>query len=512
VSTVKAATSTIVELHSNRAGVARVVALLAAVLSGLAAVWWRADVRSPVNVIVITLDTTRADRLTPYGFMDASMPALERLAREGVVFDQATSVAPLTLPAHASLFTGLFPPAHGVRDNGDAALAASHTTLAEILRGQGFCTGAFVSSVVLDPDRGLAQGFGQYLGVPRPADGTAARGQRRGDEVIGDAIKWLDDAGACPLFLWAHLYDPHRPYEPPEPFRARHFDPYVGEIAFADSQIGGLLDALEHRQLLERTLVLVAGDHGESLGEHGEEDHGIFVYESVLRVPLIIRLPRIGRDRQVAPRRIGDVVRLVDVMPTVLDLLGIPEPPMDGVSLLGRMRGTQGPLDLEAYAESMYPARFGWSPLKTLRDGRFKMIDAPRAELYDLERDPFETRNILEERRTLAQAMQRRLDFLAGPGAASADAVSATELPADARERLQALGYVGSAAVVNEPRTGGRPDPKDCMPAPGGRTTSSTTTSGRLSVRKSPAWPTTCSPGNTGRSGSPRRLAASPGW
>ncbi len=349
-----------------------------------AGLWWHNQQRPrAINVVIVTLDTTRADRLSVYGFMDASMPALDRLAREGVVFDQATSVAPLTLPAHASLFTGLLPPAHGVRDNGDPALAATHTTLAEALSAQGFRTGAFVAASVLEADRGLAQGFGTYRSDASEDRRTPERRQRRADEVITDAMRWLDELGGSRFFLWAHLYDPHRPYDPPEPFRSRFVDPYIGEIAFADSQIGRLLDDLDRRQLLDQTIVIVAGDHGESLGEHGERDHGIFVYESVLRVPMMIRAPG------AKARRVGAVVRLTDVMPTVLDLLGFPAPDMDGVSLVDLVSGQKDTLDLEAYSESFYPQRFGWSPLRAVREGRYKLIDAPRPELYDLERDLF---------------------------------------------------------------------------------------------------------------------------
>jgi arylsulfatase A-like enzyme len=290
---------------------------------------------APAGVVVITLDTTRADRLSPYGFMNVSLPHLERLAREGVVFDQATSVAPLTLPAHASLFTGLLPPRHGVRDNADPPLAEAHTTLAEVLRSHGFRTGASVGSVVLDPDRGLQQGFQQYRGV---VAGSAAR-QRRADSVIDDALQWLDGISGARFFLWVHLYDPHRPYDPPEPYASTYgHNPYVGEIAFADAQIGRLLEALERRARLDRTVVVVAGDHGESLGERGERDHGVLIYENVLRVPLIVRGPGL------APRRVGEVVRLTDVMP------------------------------------------------------------GPRPELYDLQHDPFEDRNLYGERRVLAAA------------------------------------------------------------------------------------------------------------
>ena len=429
---------------------------------------------APIGIVLVTLDTTRADRLSPYGLMDVSMPHLERLAREGVVFDQASSVAPLTLPAHCSIFTGLFPPAHGVRDNADSALAPEHTTLAEILKSQGLETAAFVGSAVLDAERGLEQGFIQYRGVSHTtlkgrttgvvvdratSTMTADSRQRRADEVVTDATRWLDGINGRPFFLWTHLYDPHRPYDPPEPFRSRYFDPYIGEIAFADSQIGRLIDALDRHQLLDRTIVIVAGDHGESLGEHGERDHGIFVYESVLRVPLIIRAPGL------ATQRIGAPVRLVDVMPTVLDMLDLPAPSMDGVSLVDLMNGSRRPPDLDVFAESRYPERFGWSPLRALRDGRFKLIDAPRPELYDLERDPFEERNLFDERRPLADAMMRRLEAL-DPRQRPARASEGAVVPAALRENLAALGYVTPAPMrVSRNRTS-LPDPKDRIGLP----------------------------------------------
>ena len=391
--------------------------------------------------------------------MDVALPHLDRLAREGVVFDQATSVAPLTLPAHASLFTGLLPPAHGVRDNAGAPLASDAVTLAEILGAAGFRTAAFVGSDVLHPDRGLNQGFDRYGGVRQHSE-RSATGQRPADEVVSEAIRWIDEVGDVPFFLWTHLYDPHRPYEPPEPFASRHgSDLYVGEIAYADSQIGRLFDALDRRQLLEDTLVIVAGDHGESLGEHGERDHGVFIYESVLRIPLIIRAPG------VSPRRVSPVVRLIDVMPTVLDVLGLPAPPIDGISLLEVMRGGRGP-ELEAYSESEYPRRLGWSPLRSLRDGRFKVIDAPRPELYDLERDPFETRNVYHERRRTADAMMRRLDTVVrtrsriehtGHGGAmlACRQICARDSPASATSAPAPLLRCRPVARL--------PDPKDCI-------------------------------------------------
>jgi arylsulfatase A-like enzyme len=435
------------------------VTLALAVGGGLAVSWQRTVGRpsAPTGVVIITLDTTRADRLSPYGLMDVSMPALERLAREGVVFDQAMSVAPLTLPAHASLFTGLIPPNHGVRDNADEALATAETTLAELLQARGFKTAAFIGSTVLDPDRGLAQGFDTYRGMDSKDRRTPATRQRRADEVIGDATRWLDEVGDSPFFVWTHLYDPHRPYDPPEPFRSRLADAYVGEIAFADSQIGRLLDAMDERHLLERTIVIVVGDHGESLGEHGERDHGIFLYDSVLRVPLLVRAPGL------APRRVSALVRLTDVMPTVLDLLDMPEPSMDGVSLVELLNGRRQSLDLVAYAESLYPERRGWSPLRALSDGRFKLIDAPRPELYDLERDPFEQQNIYDDRRTMAEAIGRRLQVLArGRAARTAPSTLASATP-ELRERLGALGYVGSTVARASPSPANLPDPKDCI-------------------------------------------------
>jgi arylsulfatase A-like enzyme len=388
--------------------------------------------RPAIGVVLVTLDTARADRLSPYGFMDVRMPHLERLAREGVLFEQAFSVAPLTLPAHASLFTGLLPPSHAVRDNADEPLGAAHTTLAERLQARGFRTGAFVGSVVLQSDRGLAQGFDTYRDVG-PQAGGAAR-QRPGNLVVDEAIEWLEGAAGSPFMLWAHLYDAHAPYEPPAPFRAAHADPYVGELLFADAQLGRLLEALDRLDLTDRTIVIVAGDHGEGLGDHGEETHGLLLYDSVLRVPLIVRAPA------VRPRRVADVVSLVDVAPTVLELLRIGAPRSDGRSLAESLNG--GRIDAEAYAESLYPMRMGLAPVHTLRDGRFKLIDGPRPELYDLQTDPFEEHNTIDTRPRVAGAMRSRLDALAGPGRRQE---KAAPVSSEMRDRLAALGYVAGS-------------------------------------------------------------------
>ena len=437
------------------------VVTAAAFILGIAAVgWWGAarDAPPPIGIVLITLDTVRADKLSPYGYMNVSLPALERVAREGVIFWNASTVAPMTLPAHTSLFTGLWPPNHGVRDNADAPLDEHRTTMAEMLRAQGFQTGAFVGSVVLGPERGLQQGFMRYDSVGLADRQGPDAMQRRANQVVDSAIAWLDSVGTDRFLLWTHLYDPHRPYAPPEPFRSTYgHDLYVGEIAFADSQIGRLLAALEERKLLDRVVLVVAGDHGESLGDHGERDHGIFVYQEVLRVPLMIR------SAALKPLQVGEVVRLVDVLPTVLDLAGLPLPQMDGVSLVNLMHGKQGDADLEAYSESLYPERLGWSPLHALRQGQFKLIDAPRPELYDLDRDPFERQNIYDERRSVAQAMTKRLTEIFSGGEAAGAARMQTTVSPDVQARLAALGYV-SAAVRRDPAgPSSRPDPKDCI-------------------------------------------------
>jgi arylsulfatase A-like enzyme len=275
---------------------------------------------------------------------------------------------------------------------------------------------------------------------------------------VHDALEWLDGVDRSPFLLWAHFYDAHRPYDPPEPYATTYgHNLYVGEIAYADAQIGRLIEALEKRGRLDRTIIIVAGDHGESLGERGERDHGIFIYENVIRVPLIIRAPGLS------PRRVADVVRLTDIMPTVLDLLNLrPSRGLDGISLTRLMHGLEQDLDLEAYAESLYPERMGWSGLRALRVGRYKLIDAPRPELFDLWKDPFEETNIHDTRKDLAATMAARAAAVAAAAKARTRDGQAPVAP-DVRERLAALGYV----VSDRPRpTGGQnklPDPKDLV-------------------------------------------------
>jgi arylsulfatase A-like enzyme/Tfp pilus assembly protein PilF len=457
------------------------IVLGAAVLAGAAAAWSlrarpvrattgvevgrlpRGVARDHLNVVVITLDTTRADRIGIYGAHDVETPTIDRLGNEGVLFEQAVSVAPLTLPAHSSIFTGKFPPEHGVRDNGGFFLGPEQTTLAEVLKARGYRTGAFVAAYVLAAKWGINQGFDTYfddfdLSQTRALSLSAI--QRPANEVLDKALPWIEQSGNSPFFAWIHLYDAHSPYRPPEPFASRYkAHPYNGEIAFVDSQIARLVAALQTRNLYDRTIIVVMGDHGESLGEHGEGSHGFFVYNSVTRVPFVIRAP----FTLTGHRRVADPVRSVDVMPTVLDLLGAPPAAgVSGASLVPLMTGAKTELALDAYSEAMYPLHhYGWSDLHALRSGRYKVIDAPRPELYDIDRDPGETTNLFADRRALGDRMIGQLRTIEGGFAKTAAAMPAADVDPEARERLAALGYVGTFVATSSDPRAGRADPKD---------------------------------------------------
>ena len=419
--------------------------------------------RDRLNLVIVTFDTTRADRIGAYGSHDVETPTIDRLAADGVLFEQAVSVAPLTLPAHSSIFTGKFPPEHGVRDNGGFFLGPEQVTLAEILKGRGYRTGGFVAAYVLAGKWGINQGFDTYfddfdLSQVRAVSIGAI--QRPANEVLDKALPWIAQSGNTPFFAWIHFYDPHSPYKPPEPFASKYQGhPYNGEIAFADSQLGRLISTLQARGLYDRTVIVVMGDHGESLGDHGESAHGFFVYNSVTHVPLVVRTPFSG----IGHRRVSDPVRSVDVMPTVLDLLGAP--PVSGISgttLVPLMTGSKHELGVDAYSEAMYPLHhYGWSDLHALRSGRYKVIDAPRPELYDVERDPNETTNLFSERQALGDRMIAQLRTMENGFSKVTAAMPAADVDPEARERLAALGYVGTfVASASDPRTG-RADPKD---------------------------------------------------
>jgi choline-sulfatase len=410
------------------------------------------------DLVLVTIDTLRADHVGATGGPAGITPTIDALARAGVVFRDATAHAPLTLPSHATILTGRYPPAHGVADNSGFTLGDSIPTLATILHGAGFQTAAFVSSYVLRGSTGLARGFDSYddrFAGAGQLHVTVSSLERRGPEVAREAARWLRGARR-PYFLWVHLYDPHAPYDPPPAFAAKFPGrPYDGEIATSDFAVSTLLDALDPGRRAE-TLIVVTGDHGESLGEHGESEHGILLYDATLHVPLVIAGPRVPGGVTVASQ-----VRHVDVVPTVLDLLGVAVPTgLDGVTLRPAMtrtdRAAVGPPEAPlSYAESRFGAlHFGWSAIHSARDGVWKYIEAPRPELYDLRSDPSERTNAIASRSQTAEGLARALASTA-QGSAPPTAPATT---ADAAERLRSLGYVGGRVALGG--TEGA-DPKD---------------------------------------------------
>ena len=422
------------------------------------------------NIVVITLDTLRSDRLSCYGSRQVATPNIDAFAAEGVRFTNAASTVPLTLPAHASIMTGLYPPAHGVRENVGYVLGEHIPTLAELLRNGGWATGGFVSAFVLDHQWGIGRGFDRYFddfdlrGVEMAGAANMGSVQRDGAETVAAAVRWLDQRPADrPFFLWLHLYDPHEPYTPKEPFRSRYPGrPYDGEVAYTDSLVGDFRRALEARGLLDDALVVITSDHGEGLGDHGEDFHGFFVYDTTVQAALIVRLP----SRADAGRVVDQPVSHVDLLPTILELAGLPAPEkVQGQSLVPLLAGRDVEWERPVYSESLYALlHYGWAPLRAIRTDRYKLIDVPRAELYDLRKDPSELTNLHDREPDQARALAAALDDLRSridtgerPGA------TGPEIDEETLAKLRSLGYVagqGGAGVADEnDRT--RDDPKD---------------------------------------------------
>jgi len=442
------------------------VCLAAAAAAGLlfAFAQQRAAPRGIENILLVTLDTVRADRLGAYGYASASTPHFDALARRGILFTKAFTPAPLTLPSHVSLFSGLYPFRHGVLVNGTDSVPGRVLLLASELRSEGFATGAAVGSVVLRSETGIARGFDffdeSFAANAKPRPGQLAAAERRGEEVVESAGRWLDGLGKERFFLWVHLYDPHAPYDPPEPYGERFAsDRYDGEIAYADACLGRLLDGLSRRGKLAKTLIVVAADHGESLGEHGEATHGVFLYDATLSVPLLIAPPG-----QSSGRRVSSPVSLVDVAPTIREVAGLPAAPSDGASLWPLLREERP--ERVVYSESDYPAvLLGWSPLRSVRSASEKYVEAPRHEHYDLAADPNETKNLFAWDSSRARTLAREMKRLRAAGAPS---VGVTREPAgesdpEIARRLASLGSL-------TPRSPGtdldridstRTDPKD---------------------------------------------------
>jgi arylsulfatase A-like enzyme/Tfp pilus assembly protein PilF len=413
------------------------------------------------NLLLVTLDTVRADRLGSYGFKAARTPVLDRLAREGVRFADATTHAPLTGPAHAGILTGRYPARLGIRDNAATPLSPEAITLAEVLRGAGYRTGGFIGAFVLDRAYGFDQGFDHFDAQFSMFDPRAKlNAERPAIDVVAHAIAWLKTLnGAEPYFAWIHLYDAHAPYEPPAPFDLTFSaDPYDGEIAGVDRAIGDVVAFLETQRQFDRTLVVAIGDHGESLGEHGEDAHGVFLYDAVLRIPWVMRMPGKEHAGTVVPEQ----VRAIDLVPTVLDALGVSPPAgLDGVSVGGVIAGRPRQDVPPAYAETYYPkVHYGWSELRAVRVGDWKFIEAPRPELYALRSDPAEKANVVGRQGALAGRLAAALSGIAS-GWSQVSERQAAMPDKETLERLRSLGYVGFTAP---PASGGRGrDPKDMI-------------------------------------------------
>jgi len=433
-----------------------------------------ASATPPPNVVLITIDTVRADRVGCYGYAKAHTPTLDALAREGVMFRNVVTSVPLTLPSHCSIMTGTYPTLHGVRDNLGYKLEESLPTLATLLRQHGYATAAFVGADVLDPARGLSRGFDVYscplrrkMGRENPLVFNLQELQRPAEEVIADALRWMAARpvhATQPFFVWIHLYDPHIPYDPPPRFRAMLHDPYDGEIAYADESLGKFFTYLKQQTLYDNTLIVAASDHGESFGEHGEYTHGYYIYDTTLLVPFILKPPH---GASVGPRREQTMVRTIDIAPTLLQFVGMSAPStMQGRGLLSLVIGKESsPPTGAAYAETFYPEEFGWSALRTLRTPRYKYIDAPKPELYDLSRDPQEMHNLYSTQHATALELKSQMDSLLAKVTPKEPPPRGPVSPADV-EALASLGYVGSSNPA-PPGSPGQPmpDPKDQIAA-----------------------------------------------
>ncbi|HSP13823.1 MAG TPA: sulfatase-like hydrolase/transferase [Thermoanaerobaculia bacterium] len=389
------------------------------------------------NVLLITLDTFRADRVGP------GTPNLERLAHEGVSFVNADSAVPLTLPSHATILSGLLPLHHGLRNNGAGSFPADHPTLATTFSAAGYRTGAFISAFVLDHRFGLNRGFDTYDdAIARdPNSNSSYDAERRGGETVDRALAWLSRPADRPFFAWVHLYDAHAPYAPPQPYPQT----YDGEIAYVDAQLGRLLASIDRN----KTMIVVTGDHGEALGEHSELTHGLLLYEPTLHVPFIVAGPGIDA------RTVRASVTLADIAPTVTSIALHQSLAGDGIAL----DPVREPAERNLYAETEYPSNFGWSDLASMRWGRLKLIEATHAELYDLDTDPHEQRNIFGEER---RAYRTLADALAGVRATARAASTAAAVDEETRRKLASLGYVAPTASAN--LSGPRPDPVAMAP------------------------------------------------
>jgi arylsulfatase A-like enzyme/Flp pilus assembly protein TadD len=414
----------------------------------------------PLNLLLVTVDTLRADHLQCYGYARIETPAIDGLARKGTLFENAVAQAPLTAPSHASIFTGQNPNVHGIRNTGAFVLPASTTTLAKILEQQGWETAAFVGAAVLKKAFGLNQGFAFYDDeMPKTARVLqyGEHAERPAAQVVDRAVRWLNGQSGKPFFLWVHVFDPHAPYAPPAPYRQQYAQrPYDGEIAYTDHELGRLFQAVARKIPPDKVITVVMADHGESLGEHGEFGHGVFLYDATLRIPLIMVGPGIPSGR-----RVKEQARTIDVLPTILTLMGVTLPPgVQGISLAPTFSGEQLPA-AASYAETLYPKmNMGWSELRAVRTNHWKYIQAPKPELYDLSQDAGETKNVIMDRPGETQQLQAQLRLVAGMDRGPEKVQTSI---ADRRtiEQLKSLGYLSGFSPHQFELTGKGIDPKD---------------------------------------------------
>jgi arylsulfatase A-like enzyme/Tfp pilus assembly protein PilF len=441
------------------------------ILMGFAALQVQAQtaVKPALNVVLITIDTLRADHVGCYGYKQIKTPNIDGLAADGARFERAFAVVPVTLPSHSTMLTGTYPMFSGMHDFSGNKLSPLQPTLASVLKQAGYQTGAVIAAAVLDSRFGLNQGFDFYydhFDFSRLDEANLDEMERPGNVVADVALDWLSKNSQKKFFLWMHLYDPHFPYHPPEPYSHEYAaQPYDGEIAFADEQVGRLLRFLKEKGIYQNTIIVLCGDHGEGLGEHGEKTHGFFIYNATMHVPLIIRLPENG-----AARTIEDPVSLVDLMPTVLGAVGLEIPSqVQGRSLLSELRGGNTGHDDKAerdrvlYGETFLPRiHFNWSELRGSENTKYHFIDAPRPELYDLAKDPGEVHNLFTEKKAVAEEMSSKLSGMIRDYSAGKEMAEKTGLDPALMERLKALGYAGfSGGGDTTTNNHDLPDPKD---------------------------------------------------
>jgi choline-sulfatase len=415
------------------------------------------------NVILITIDTLRADHVGCYGAQMVKTPTLDALARDGVVFERAISQVPLTWPSHAVILTGTYPFQNGVQDFTGQPLSPQFRSVAQAFKQAGYATGAVISAFVLDRSWGLGRGFDFYddaFSAETFQKKDIGLVDRRAGDSVAHAIAWLKRTQRRPFFLWLHLYDPHSPYDPPEPFRTEYSSHlYDGEIAYADHELEKLMDWLKQNRMYGSALIVALSDHGESLGEHGENEHGFFIYNSTVHVPLILKPP--VRSGILSGHR-AEPVETTAVAPSLMQLAGVKDSIQEQFQSSGLLDKNAGARN-SAYSETFYPfSSFGWSPLHALESDRYHYIEAPKPELYDLESDPTEKRNIAEEQPATVAVLKEKVQQILAHNPFARPEAGAPNLSPDAQEKLRALGYSGfRAAVSPEALKQGLADPKE---------------------------------------------------